>query len=348
MNLAGLLSPEKTMFLVWAPPDQGSSRSRMLAKELGINELHYIFALSRTRSWSAPLRYLIQGWKTLALLARKKPSLVFVQSPPSFGPLVVRWYCRLTGAQYIIDAHSDALQRGIWQKPLWLHSPVIRDAVLTLVHDEHFTQKVTGLGGTPLVLRDPITSYEWQPLPLADGINITVVNRFAEDEPVGEVLKAAAQLPEVTFHITGNPHKAPAGLIDQAPANVRFTGYLPYPQYYGLLKNSQAVICLTTRDNTFQCGANEALSLETPVITSNWKTLRSYLYQGAVFVDNTGSGIAQGVREMTAQQDKYRREIRELRRRQRETWEDQIRQLLYQVGAKRQMSGSSVKLSEKQ
>ena len=86
-------------------------------------------------------------------------------------------------------------------------------------------------------------------------------------------------------------------------------------------------MALTTRDHTFQCGANEALSLERPVVTSAWRTLMDYFFEGAVFVDNTSEGILEGVRQMVSGREGYEREIRDLRRIQRAAWETRIGEL---------------------
>ena len=312
----------RTLFVTWTPASHGSSRTRQLARALGIAQVRHLGAPWGSTSRSAPLRYLLQAGWTLGLLWRTRPDVVFVQSPPSHSVLLVRWYCRITGGRYIVDAHSDAMQRRVWLEPSWLHRPATRDALVTLVHDEHFQRLVEGRGGRVLVLKDPIGSYEWEDHPLPEGFNVAVVNRFAADEPVEEVLAAAVHEPSVRFHVTGDPARAPAGLVERAPANVVFTGFLPERRYYGLLKSSHAVMALTTRDHTFQCGANEALSLGRPVITSDWPTLRDYFSQGAVFVDGTAEGILAGVRRMVAGHAAYEREIRELRGIRRAAWEE--------------------------
>jgi Glycosyltransferase len=327
MMNAGVFQHKRTLFLVWVAATHGSSRSRQLAEELGIREPHHIRVPLGSAAWTAPLRYSLQGVRTFCLLFRKRPGLVLVQSPPSHAVLFVRWYCRMTANHYIVDAHSDALQRSVWLEPSWLHVPATRDALVTLVHDDYFQKVIEDRSGRALVLRDPIGYYEWEDYPLHDGFSIAVVNRFAEDEPIEEVLQAAARIPSVRFYVTGNPERAPAGLLDRAPENVRFTGFLPNRQYYGLLRSSQAVMALTTRDHTFQCGANEALSLERPVITSAWQTLRDYFFKGAVFVDNTREGILEGVRQMVSGHEGYEREIRDLRKIQRAAWEKKIDEL---------------------
>jgi hypothetical protein len=104
--------PYKAAFLVWGPPSHGP-RSRILAGELGIGAPHYLYSSTQRGMLSAPLRYSYQAMKTLQVLFRERPRLVFVQSPPSFAVLFVYLYCALSGAKYLIDAHSAAFH------PIW-------------------------------------------------------------------------------------------------------------------------------------------------------------------------------------------------------------------------------------
>lgn len=337
MDWKAFFEKNRALFLVWSTPDWGSSRSREFSKELGIRELHFIYRdTSRKNIWktiTAPYRYLYQGWKTLQILYKKRPGIVFVQSPPSFAALFVYLYCASTGSKYLIDAHSDALMRPVWNKPEWLVAYLGRHAVATIVTDEYFCSQIESRGGRVLVLKDPVTSYETKSYPVNGSFNIAVVNKFAGDEPIETVIQAAAEIPEAKFYITGKKVKADPLLISGAPKNVIFTDFLPNREYYGLLENSHAVMCLTTRDHTLQCGACEALSLNTPVITSRWPILVDYFSSGTVHVDNTREGIIAGVQEMIANYNRFQGEIRELRTQKRRAWEQKIEELVSLIQA---------------
>ena len=71
--------------------------------------------------------------------------------------------------------------------------------------------------------------------------------------------------------------------------------------------------CLTTRDNTMQRGACEALSLSRPIVTSDWPLLRSYFAQGTVHVDNTAAGIRSGIAQVLKDRERFETEIVGLR-----------------------------------
>jgi glycosyltransferase involved in cell wall biosynthesis len=148
-----------------------------------------------------------------------------------------------------------------------------------------------------------------------------VVNTWGFDEPVAEVLEAAAELPDTTFHVTGRIDRA-AAYADRTPPNVRFTGFLSEGTYNALLASSDAVMCLTTRDHTMQNGACEAMAVGTPIVTSDWPILREYFDEGTVHVDNTGPGIARGIQALIAEHPRFRAEVAALRERRQREWEE--------------------------
>ena len=319
--------PYKSAFLVWGPPGHGP-RSKVLARELGIEALHYLYASTQRGLLSAPFRYSYQAFKTLQILFRDRPRVVFVQSPPSFVVLFVYLYCILSGAKYLVDAHSAAFL-PIWTRPVWLHHFLARQAITTLVTNEHYQQTIEGWGGHSFILRDIPTSFDQSgEYPVNGNFNLVVVNTFSEDEPLAEILAAAKELPEINFYITGKKKMAALETLVSAPANVHFTDFLPDTSYYGLLNAAQAVMCLTTRNHTMQRGACEALSLGKPIITSDWPLLQTYFHQGTIHVSNTSAAIRQGVLEMTGNYPYYQTGIKELQTAQQQEWQEKVALLL--------------------
>jgi len=322
---------KQSLFLVWGPPSHGP-RSRVFAQELGIEEMHFIHSVTRRGLLVAPVKYTYQAVETLRLLFRKRPRVVFVQSPPSFAALFVYLYCVLAKACFIVDAHSDAFLSPYWSRPHWMHRFLARKAVTTIVTNEHFQQQIRDWGGEAFVLRDVPTTFPTDgSYPLNGDFNVVVVNTFAGDEPLEEILDAAESMDRVQFYITGRMNRTPERIPAQPPANVHFTDFLPNDAYYALLNNSQAVLCLTTRDHTMQRGACEALSLGVPIITSDWPLLQQYFCKGTVHVDNTPAGIRRGVLQMRSEHERYRREIKELQVQQRQEWQSKISSLVEMI-----------------
>ncbi len=321
----------RALFLVWGPPSHGP-RSKVFARELGITDLHFVHS-TRRRGWlAAPLKYSYQAVKTLSLLFRQRPKIVFIQSPPSFAVLFVYLYCWLTKGHYFVDIHSDALQSAYWTRPQFLYRFLARKAAASIVTNTHFQEQLTRWGGRAIVIRDIPSQFPGvAAAPLNTPFNLVVVNTFAYDEPLAAVLQAARSLNDVHFYITGNKRRADPHLLVNPPANVHFTDYLPDPDYYGLLKASDGVICLTTRDHTMQRGACEALSLGRPIITSDWPLLRDYFSQGTLHVNNQSESIIAAAQELQHHYPTYLQGITALRATKQREWEEKANYLVQLV-----------------
>ncbi len=312
---------------MWGPPSRGP-RSAVLARELGTTSLHFVYPNMRRGFVSALYRYSAQARETWQILSRERPQIIFVQSPPSLAVLCVYAYARRYGAIYVIDAHSAAFQYWFWTRPRWLFRVLAKHAATTLVTNSFFEKIVRNAGGNAMILRDIPTTFEQSAdVPLIGAFNLVVVNTFAPDEPLTEILTAASVLPDIQFYVTGKCKNAPPHLLSAAPANVQFTDYLPDARYYGLVARADAVMCLTLRDNTMQRGACEALSLARPIITSDWTLLRDYFRLGTVHVANTAGAIEHGVREMRTHHARYASEIRVLQQAQQREWQEKRERL---------------------
>lgn len=320
------------LFLVWGPPSYGP-RSEAFARELAI-DLEFVYWTKRRGLLISPLKYGYQAVKTTLLLLRRRPPVIFVQSPPSFAVMWVALYCALTAASFLVDAHSAAMQSPYWTRPAWLFRYLNRRALATIVTNEHFAEMVRGCGGRALVVPDILTTYPGRPRSMEGTFNVVVVTSFSADEPLQEVMMAAGQVPEARFHVTGDRTRRSRDLPRNIPDNVRFTGFLPTESYYDLMASSDAVMCLTTRDHTMQCGACEALSMGKPIITSNWPVLMDYFSRGTLHVDNSAVGIRDGVREMMRHHSRYEGEIRSLQSQRRREWQAVLASLLDLVDSK--------------
>lgn len=281
-----------------------------------------VFSTRRRGALVAPWKYGYQAVATMVLLARRRPRLVFVQSPPSFAVVFVALHCLLTGARFVVDAHSAAMQAFHWTRPRALYRLLARRALATIVTNDTFARRIESWGAAALILRDIPTKFPVGDAPdLPNGFNVLVVNTFAPDEPLSEIVDAARRLPHVTFHVTGDPSRRP-GVVSQLspPDNVRLTGYLPDGDYYALMTTVDAVMCLTTRDDTMQRGACEALSIGTPIITADWPLLRDYFRDGTIHVTPRADAIEAGVLETASGIDELRRGIGRLRDAQWQEW----------------------------
>jgi glycosyltransferase involved in cell wall biosynthesis len=267
------------------------------------------------------LKYLEQSWQTLRLLVRVKPRIIFVMTPPVFACLPIWFYVQLSGARYVIDAHSGAFLDPRWSPILFVHRFFSRWAATTIVTNDYLEEIVRSWGAKAFVISDlPIVFPPPARMSLGGSFKITLVNTFTRDEPLELFLQAARELPNVQFYVTGLLRDADKRLLNMRPDNVEFTDFLPAAQYVGLLMASDAVMALTTFDHTMQRGAYEAVYLAKPVLVTGTEFLRRAFYKGTVHVENTVEGIVRAVNEMKLNLQKYQKEVESLRCERLQRW----------------------------
>jgi len=313
--------------VAWAPY---SRRSEMFARELG-GTLHCIHYLRFRSPIHAPFKYVMQAVRTLQVLNRERPSAVHVQSPPFVCALVVHLYCLWSGARYVIEHHTASFGPA-WDWALPMQKFVARRAVTNIVTAERWSDLVRSWGAETLVMHDPFLDLPpGEPFPLPPGPNVAFIGTFAQDEPLAAVLEAATMMPDVHLLITGDTGRAPTMIAD-APPNVTYTGFLDLNrEYLGLLRGVDAAMVLTTRDDTLQLAGCEAISVGTPLITSDWPYLRELFGRAAVYVSHSAESIRDGVREALDRRADLAGEIPRFREERQRVWADRLDQLTAMV-----------------
>jgi glycosyltransferase involved in cell wall biosynthesis len=319
----------KGLFIVWGA-FQGSRRSDQITKRLGI-DLEYVYFTTKQGLLYAPFKYVYQAIATLVLLARRRPDVVFIQNPPTFAPFFVYLYSLVFGKEFIIDTHTGALIYPQWQWTLPLQRFLSRHALTTILTNEHLAREVASWGANSFVLEDPPMTFEIpRPMTLKEStLNVVMVSVAYPDEPVAEMVEVACNLPDMDFYITGDFTNSTyfQDVVRSAPSNVHFTGFLR-EDYFALLGAVDVIVCLTTDDHTFLSGANEALWVGKPLITSDWPVLGSYFNKGAIHVDNTVNSIQQGLLEMKEGYSDFQASILALQEERRREWYEKARALL--------------------
>jgi len=274
------------------------------------------------------LKYILASLKTLLLLKKDRPDIIFVVNPPIFAPFIVWIYCRMNRADYVIDTHSAAFTWKRWTFFQRLHKMLSRGALVNLLHNEPLAKKVASWGAPSMTYPDPpprlatVCGY-----PFREGFNAVFVCTYSRDEPVEGVLEAAKQMPSVNFYITGHISRAPKQIVNRVSANVILTDYLPRKEYVALLAGCSVVICLTSDNDTMQCGGHEGMELGRPIITSDWPVLREYFSKGAIHIDNTANSLVEAITEMRNKYKYYAEQIQILRKERQSTWKKQLSEL---------------------
>jgi glycosyltransferase involved in cell wall biosynthesis len=318
--------PEQLTYISWA---ESCSRSDHTARELG-GVSHMVYA-ARFGSHPATiiLKYAVQWLTTARILAAERPAMTAVMSPPLVAAIPAFWHAWRTGGGVLIDAHSAAFLHPRWRRWQWLQRALCRRAVTTIVHNERIAELVREAGGHATVVEDvPVVYAKVDPFERTAAFTAAVVCSFNYDEPVEAIWDAARLLPDVQFHVTGNPKHLKDPIKSARPQNVSLTGFLSVPAYGGLLSSADVVITLTTRDHTMLRGAYEAIYQGTPVIVSDWPLLRQSFPEGALHVDNSPAAIADAVRRIQASLSGYRAGAQRLREAKLERWQDTKRKIL--------------------
>lgn len=178
------------------------------------------------------------------------------------------------------DSHSGTFNDPRWMRFSRLNDWVMRRCAGVIVTNEPLARRVRASGGRPLIVNCPPADIRQRS---GARSHLAAILGFQFDEPVDELLKAAELSPEVRLIMTG---PAPTDFAERTPPNCVATGWLSRPEYERTLAEARGVICLTTREDTMQMGAYEALQYGLPMVLSGTRALRGFFGGGVIFVDD--------------------------------------------------------------
>lgn len=262
------LADRRALFVSWI---SHHGRSEDLAARLGA-ECAFVAVGRLTDRRTAPLRHAWQSVLTVCLLVRRRPRVLVVMAPPAALVLLALLWRRLTRCRLVVDCHSKA----VLGRPLSARLADRADLVLVTL-----PSLTAGFRRAVAVHDPPATAVE---APRHDEVVFPA--SWYDDEPLEDLLATARALPAVRFAITGRP---PAGLA--VPPNVRLTGFLDRADYLRLVAGAPVVLALTTREDTMQRAAYEAVAAGRPVVASDTRALRSYLDDGAVYAGDLAAAV---------------------------------------------------------
>ena len=277
-------------------------------------------------TWDVPLhiirsdrrglvRWMEQAFRTLALLRRSKPRILFVQNPSLALTTLSMLTRRLFGYYLVVDAHNEGVRpfarRGKFIH--WLTRRLLNEADATIVTNAALARDVLVAGGRALVLSDRLPNPILTQDPVKKGApEVVVVSSFMSDEPVQAIIAAAATLPRFRFAFTGDGRRFHHENFD-VPPNVRFTGYLADKAFWKLLSQAAVVCDFTLKPDCLVCGAYEALALAKPMVLSDNPAIREIFGPAAVLTDNRAGSIASAVRTAIDQRERLEANARRLR-----------------------------------
>lgn len=289
-----------------------------------------ISAKGRVGKVWAYLKNLIQ---TVGALRAARPGVVWVQLPQVpvlWAALLYRWLLR-RDAKIVADCHN-AMFRPPWSRfPLGLS--LFRYCDCVVVHNEMVEAQALALGVPGqriLVVEDvPPQINREDAVPEPKCLErfpkpwVVFPGSFAADEPIGEVLDAARQAPDITFVVTGKTHNARkhGHDISAPPPNVVMPGFLALEEFDRLLRHADVVMGLTKIEGIQLSVCNEALGYGRPLVISNTDLLSSLFGESARVVDSQSpTDIVAGVRDVLGDPIRFASRSRRHAAMRREMW----------------------------
>lgn len=297
------------VFLSWV----GShGRSHDLATALELDEVNYP---PRLAVLPRAARYAAAAVWTCWVLVRRRPAALVVMSPPPIPVLLAALYCRLLRRPLVVDAHSGAVNRRAWQRLSRLSLRLLDSCAhgAVVVTNDEMRDEVEGWTRKPVIqLHDLL-----HPAPPAAGQaprgpDVFVVCSWSDDEPLGTLAAALAQLRGLRVVVSGRP-PSEAARDQLAAAGAEVPGFLSDDVYARTLAGAGAVMALTTRAGTMQRGGYEAASAGKALITSDTRVLREYFGPAAVYSSDEPARLAAAVQEALGRQAELEAAMAELR-----------------------------------
>ena len=277
-------------------------------------------------------RYARLMHRTMTLLRRRKPAVVWLQIPQVPLLWAALLYRRLfdTSVRLVADCHNAMFVQRWARVPFGLSS--LGRCDLVLVHNDA-VQKAAAEMGVPTSRTVVLEDVPPTPAPALSSIPVQFAGRprpwvlfpgsFAADEPIREVLEAACLSGVGTIVITGRRENAAAGGHDigEVGPNVVMPGYLQTEDFDALLCHCDVVLALTKVDGIQLSVCNEALGFGKPMVMSDTSLLRALFGDAAVLVRSEDpADIAAGIRAAYQDIGKYSSASLQLAERRRTEW----------------------------
>lgn len=285
-----------------------------------------------------PFQYIGHAMKTISLLRKRRPRVIWVQLPQVPLLTVVLCYKRFFDrrVRIIADCHNRVLN------PPWNKWPGVRAQMngcdVVLVHNSTVMPKVEAMGirkellrileDPPAVIRQVGTEAVSFPRPW-----VLFLASFSPDEPVEELFEAARLAPDIHFVLAGDTNRARGRhKLSDYPENVIMPGYLSGEKLDSAIMTTDAVLALTKLDDAQLSSAAEAIGAGRPMVLSETPVTRDMYYKGGVFVDTYDpTSIVQGCRAAIEEGARLAAESLALRDERYSRWQSQaesIKELL--------------------
>lgn len=329
---------QKIIFISWTPFGR---HTELLGKSLNA-EIFYISKFIKFKGilWKLlfPVDYILKSIKSLKILLSTKPSVVFVQNPPSIAPVVIVFFSKFLKFKTVIDSHN-----GAFEKP-WVNTPfhiwALRNATIITIHNSILFNRLTSdkkfSNINFKILNSKLSEY---PSGLKDKSQekyFLIISSFSGDEPMDILLQGLVLFSKTNnnwkFKITGN-YKREIDLYNKYSENenIEFLGFVDDKTYDYLLVNAYGIIALSTRDDVQQFALMEAVGAGVPFISNKNKTNIDLFEDKMILIENDSDKISEGITDFINNKNELNKNIIDIKIKQEVKWEKEFDNLLHQL-----------------
>ncbi len=329
----------KVIFISWA---QYCRHSYLLSNALGA-DIYYVSGLIKSRGiiWKLffLFDYISKSLRTLSIILKIKPNIIYVQNPPSLAPIFIVLLKKLLKFKVVVDSHNGAFQRPWSSFPF--HKWALRNADLVSIHN---TQLHSRILGDPFyekinfkILNSKLSEFQHVKKEKPLKPYFLIITTFAGDEPMEVLLESIKEFNnnngDMIFKITGNYNKKPHLFLKYSTdKNIEFLGFIDYKELEYFLVNSFGVISLSTRDDVQQFALMESLGADVPFISNDNRTNRALFDNKMVLVEITTEKIAEGIELFIKDKEIFDKNIIELKNIIRTKWEKDFSLIKSELG----------------
>jgi glycosyltransferase involved in cell wall biosynthesis len=284
---------KRTLCLVWAP---FSARMDELSSEIGGKKVFLTFLYGHM--YLAPFRYAILFLRTMLLIAKERPDIIYAQNPSVFCPLSCLPYCKLWRKKLIIDHHAvwsmKTFSTGLLGRTIRkLEKFVVSRSNANTTANPLWARELEEMGA-----RHVLTVYDYVSKSTAER-DEKIRDRYSEGkkfialaphgghplERIESEVEAAHSIDSVSLLLSGPTSKMKGRLIGiNLGSNVRYIGFLDKDEFEKLKASVDLGLSITDEPYTISHSLLEFAACSVPAISSAQKAVRLLFGESLMYV----------------------------------------------------------------
>lgn len=286
----------RVLCIVWAP---FSARMNELAAEIGGKKA--IFTFLYGRMYFAPLRYTILFLRTMLLIARERPDVIYAQNPSVFCPMSCLPYCMFWRKKLVIDHHAvwsmKTFSTGFLSRTIRsLERFVVSRSYANTAPHPLWARELEKMGGrNVLTIFDYVGNNE-------EKRDERVREKYSQGrkfialaphgghplERIESEIEGARSINSLTLLLSGPPSKLKVRLSQiELGSNARYIGFLEREDYEKLKASVDLGLSITDEPYTISHSLLEFAASSVPAISSEQEAVRLLFGDSLLYVNSS-------------------------------------------------------------